>query len=139
MFVSLGSITEFTDSSLFDIKHKGFSPVNQLFTPIANQVQLVTVDLSSNLTSIKRYNYGLFHAIVQLGGFMFVFGIVAMMLMSCALHDERGYVHAENLYRQRTLDGRSEDLRRGRCANLRGFMIDRYMMRSCYNFLIRTT
>ena len=59
---------------------------------------------------------------------MFIFASVTMMLMSCIRHDERGYRHAESLYRKRTNDGRVEDLRRTRCSNVRGFCLDRCMV-----------
>ena len=62
---------------------------------------------------------------------MFCVAAFLMMLMTCIRHDERGYRHAETLYRLQTNDGRVEDLRRNRCSNVRGFCLDRCMVRSC--------
>ena len=55
----MGLLTEFTDSSLFDYKTLGFQPIDNYLPSIPNIKQLVTIELSSDLTVIKRFNYGL--------------------------------------------------------------------------------
>mmetsp|Transcript_38600 Transcript_38600/g.50595 ORF Transcript_38600/g.50595 Transcript_38600/m.50595 type:complete len:177 (-) Transcript_38600:561-1091(-) len=129
--ISLGSITEFDNNELFDFEANGFQPVDNWLSTVPNQQQLVTISLSRDLTVMKRFNYGIMNAIVQLGSFLFLFSVFMMMIMSIFAYDEAGYHLASHLYRRRTSDSRQEDMRRSRCTNFQGYFLDRCLTRPC--------
>ena len=137
--ISMGVLTEFKDSSLFDFKAEGFQPIDNFLPSIPNIKQLVTIELSSDLTVIKRFNYGLMQMLVQLGGFFFLWGIMVMVFVGALNYDEQGYHLASRLYRRRTSDSRSEDLRKYRCANLQGYCIDRFFGKACRTWYVNNS
>lgn len=135
----MGVLTEYEDSGMFDIEAKGFQPIDNYLPSITNLHQLVTLELSPHLTVIKRFNYSIMNIIVQLGGFFFIWSFVVMMFISMLNYDEAGYHAASRLYRRRTSDSRSEDLRRLRCANFQGYCLDRIFEKSCRRWYVNNS